>query len=477
MKKIISLALAMILVLGLCACTKGGDNNQQAANQQPAAVEFKAGYGRVDITPADLGSPMGGYGQTDKRLHENVLDPLYVTAVAITGTDGETIILMSVDLINSSQHDTIRKEIEKELGIPYQNVMYAATHTHSAPDQGNSKNSGYVSTLYPKAVQAAKLAVEDQSPATISIGSTKTDNLNFVRHYLMNDGTYAGDNFGNAASGYKDHAEPNDPEMQIIKLTRPAEDKKDIVMVNWQGHPCMTGGVSKLDMSADYIGSTRQQFEFQTKMHFIYFLGASGNQNVKSYLTGETRTYDYQEQGKFLTEYLMNALENNMTEVSVGEVGSYHQTQMCVVNREMEDRLDDAIKIRDLYNATNRDTGNQLAHELGFSSVYHANGVISRSNILEDELPMDLTVYAFGDVSFAAAPYEMFAAHGMQIKEGSPYAMTFVATCGNGATCYLPTEKAFAYGCYESHTSKFVGTTGTECANAFISMLETLKAE
>ena len=58
MKKIISLALAMILVLGLCACTKGGDNNQQAANQQPAAVEFKAGYGRVDITPADLGSPM-----------------------------------------------------------------------------------------------------------------------------------------------------------------------------------------------------------------------------------------------------------------------------------------------------------------------------------------------------------------------------------------------------------------------------------
>lgn len=470
MKKIISLVLAMVLVLGLCACKK----EEAPVPQQQAAAEFKVGFGRVDITPKDLGSPMGGYGQTDKRLHENVLDPLYLSAVAITGTNGETIVLMSVDLINSGIHDGIREQIEQKLGIPYDNILYAATHTHSAPDQGNSKNKDYVGSLYTHAIKAVELALADQAPATISIARTETENLNFVRHYLMNDGTYAGDNFGVADSGYKAHAEEGDAEMQIIKFTRTAEDRKDIVMVNWQGHPCMTGGVSKLDMSADYIGSTRQQFEFQTKSHFIYFLGASGNQNVKSYISGETRTYDYQEQGKFLTEYLVAAMEN-MTDIPVGEVHSIKQTYMATVNREMEDRLDDAIKIRDLYNATDRATGNKLAHELGFSSVYHASGVISRSGIAEDELPINLTAFAFADLCIVGAPYEMFAKHGVQIKEGTPYSMAFVATCGNGATCYLPTEFAFEYGCYESHTSKFVGTTGTECAKTFISMMETMK--
>lgn len=472
MKRFISLMLALVLTLGLCACQK----EDAPAPVQQAVSEFKVGYGRVDITPTELGLPMAGYGQTEKRLHTKVLDSLYASAVAITGTNGETIILMCVDLINSTQHNAIRKQIQQDLGIPYENVMWASTHTHSAPDQSSSQCGGFVTSLCSKAVQAAKLALEDQAAATISIARTETENLNFVRHYEMNDGTFGGDNFGDYSSGIKGHAEENDPGMQIIKFTRPAEDKKDIIMVNWQGHPCMTGGVDKLDMSADYIGSTRQQFEFQTKAYFIYFLGASGNQNVKSYITGETRTYDYQEQGKFLTEYIMTALENT-TEVPVGEVHSTKQTYMATVNREMEDRLDDAIKIRDLYNETDRDTGNALAKKLGFSSVYHANGVISRSGISEDYLPINLTAFAFSDISFVAAPYEMFAAHGTQIKEGTPYAMTFVATCGNGATCYLPTEKAFAYGCYESHTGTYVADTGTKCAETFIAMMESMKGQ
>ena len=143
----------------------------------------------------------------------------------------------------------------------------------------------------------------------------------------------------------------------------------------------------------------------------------------------------------------------------------------------MEDRLSDAIRVWDYYNDTDRDTGNILARELGFSSVYHAYGIINRSGIMEDELPIELAVFAFGDISFTVAPYEMFAAHGMQIKENTPYKMTFVSTCANGGEGYLPTEFAFEFGCYESHTTRFTGDTGTKCAETFISMLEQLKAE
>jgi len=333
----------------------------------------------------------------------------------------------------------------------------------------------YDKYLYTEA-EMFKMALEDQSPATISIGRTETENLNFVRHYVMNDDSFAGDNFGDWSSGIKGYAEENDPGMQIIKFTRPAEDKKDIIMVNWQGHPSLTGGILTLDMSADYVGATRQQVEYQTKANFVFFQGASGNQNVISYIPGDSRTTDYQEFGKFLTEYIISGLED-MTPVEVGEVHTLHHTQMCEVNREMEDHLDDALRIQELYSRTDRDTGNVLAQQLGFSSVYHANGVVTRSKIEENELPLELNVYAFGDISFVAAPYEMFAKHGMQIKEGTPYEMTFVSALTNGHEGYLPTEFAFQFGCYESHTTRFTGDTGTKCAEAFISMLETMKAE
>ena len=202
MKKLTAFMLATTMLLGLCGC--------QGNSEEPQQAEFSVGFGRVDITPNDLGLPLGGYGQTDKRLHTNVLDPLYVSAVAITGTNGETLMLMSIDLSRSSMHDAVRKLINQELGIPYENIMLCATHTHSAPDPGNSKCASYIPSVQMQAVQAAKQALEDRAPATISIGRTETEGVNFIRHYVMNDGTFAGANFGSFTSGIKGYAEDND---------------------------------------------------------------------------------------------------------------------------------------------------------------------------------------------------------------------------------------------------------------------------
>ena len=38
---------------------------------------------------------------------------------------------------------------------------------------------------------------------------------------------------------------------------------------------------------------------------------------------------------------------------------------------------------------------------------------------------------------------------GLNIKRDSPYPYTFVIEMANGATCYLPTQKAFEKGGYE----------------------------
>ena len=60
------------------------------------SIQLKAGYGKVDITPS-FSTPLRGYGNTEKRMHDTVLDPIYSICVAIN--DGEkTLLAYNLDL-------------------------------------------------------------------------------------------------------------------------------------------------------------------------------------------------------------------------------------------------------------------------------------------------------------------------------------------------------------------------------------------
>ena len=67
------------------------------------------------------------------------------------------------------------------------------------------------------------------------------------------------------------------------------------------------------------------------------------------------------------------------------------------------------------------------------------------------------------------------AALGSRMKTESPFATTFVISCCNGANGYLPTNKAFDYGCYESFTGRFARGTGDRVADTLVSMLKEMK--
>ena len=95
-----------------------------------------AGYAKTDITPKDP-VPLGGYGASINRFSTRVLDPLYATAVAVTGTNGETAILMSIDSLSAPLAfvKRIQEKVADAIGIPGDHILISATHTHSAPDQ------------------------------------------------------------------------------------------------------------------------------------------------------------------------------------------------------------------------------------------------------------------------------------------------------------------------------------------------------
>ena len=80
------------------------------------------------------------------------------------------------------------------------------------------------------------------------------------------------------------------------------------------------------------------------------------------------------------------------------------------------------------------------------------------------------------DIGGVVVPYEMFDTSGMQIKDGSPFAKTFIfgyASPGGGS--YIPDEKAFDNEGYETNQCRFVRGTAEKLVAAYLDMLNAMK--
>ena len=440
---------------------------------------FQIGYSRANITPS-YSVPLAGYGNTSMRMSTGIQSNLYTTCIAITGSDGTTILQFQNDLISSANWimKSIRKSISKETEVPESNIMIAATHTHSAPDINSSEESivTYREDLKKAMVTCAVAAMADRKPATqMKTGSVAVpvNTLNFVRHYTTEAGVVKGDNFNDLVSSpYTGHTHDADSSMQLIQFSR--EEGKDVVMVNWQSHPHRGGGSKNYNITADIVGEMRDHFEEETDSLFIYYTGASGNINPSSRIAKENVTADFYEQGKALADYAVKCYNESMEVTEFGDPTITYQSYAGTVNHTEDHLVDEALLVQQEW-TTNNDfiAAVTLANQYGINSPYHANAIINKSKKGET---MDVKMYAYsiGDVAFITAPYEMFDENGVYVKENSPFAMTFVITCCNDTMCYIPSIEGYNNQCYGANTGYFIPGTGETLAKEYVSMLNGL---
>ena len=473
MKKLISVILILALALTLFAC--GG---KEGGKKDGLYISF----GRQNIMPdMSIPTPMGGYGATDTRLSTEYMDYLMATCLAITEGD-ETVLIYTQDLIQCYPDffNGGRKAVSEATGIPENRIFFAATHTHSAPDTTkalgtNEAIDAYYEIWREGVVNAAKDAIADQKKVT-SMGAAhvETEKLAYVRHYRLIDGSYAGDNFGNWQAGpIEDYADEADEQMVLLQIDREGQDKP-IVLMNFQVHACITGGATLTTLSADVIGSVRTYLEKTQDMHFAYFTGAAGNQNLTTKIAADVNNLDYKSYGETLGNYALEAMKS-LEKVEGTDLKINQQVYTGDINHAMEDKYDKAKEVYDLYNQTgDRDAANKKAVEYGFASVYHCNAVVRRK---EMPLTMDMEINAIsiGDFALITAPYEMFSTEGIKIKSESPYKYTFILTNAGENRGYIPNQKMYQEGCYESHTANYAPGTAEKVADRFLQMLKELK--
>ena len=461
MKKAISIILMLTIILGLCACGGSGDADK------PQTVGLEAGYGRENITP-DWPVGMAGYSDSETRKTKNVLDYIYVTCVAFR--EGETTILVytaDMTALNQENQKKLREHVAQHTGLPDENIFMGATHTHSSCSP--NVDDKWDKLLNDSFVKAANTAMADLAPVQMQTATTTLEGMNFVRHYLMNDGTYSGSNFGDEVSGYKAHATEADKQMILVKLDR--EEKKDILMVNWQAHPASAAReYDYTAVSADFVGPLRTKVETETGMHVAYYTGAAGNLNKDSKIASETHGLDFKQYGQKLADHVVELLPS-LQNVEGSGIKTSRLAYEAEVDHSWDHMIKEANEVFDLWKSQNKAAGDQLGAKYDFTSVYQARAIRSRYEMPATQT-RELRAFRIGPIGFTTGTYEMFCDHAMYVKENSPFDLTFVITgCGG----YIGNKAAFEYRSYETDTGVFASGTGEKMAEEYVKLLNAVK--
>jgi len=438
---------------------------------------LRVGFGRTSITPLES-VPLRGYGNTSKRLSNNILSELYATCAAFSDSDDNTVLLFHTDLCSIPGEVSIafREAICKATGVPFSHILIGATHTHSAPDMYNEELDcvpRYIAYMQEQVVQCAVEALADRKPAEAYTAKTKTERLNFIRHYVLEDGTFKGDNFGSLNdSPYAGHTTEADPEMRLVKFVR--EGGEDVLLVNWQTHPHRTGGSKKYDVSADIIGVMRDEMEAALGCKFIYFTGGAGNVNPISRMEEENRTTDYLVQGKYMAEHALSVMDQ-FQKVSTGKVQLLETIHNEPINRPDESLVEHAREVSAYWTETyDGPSSVKLANSYGMNSQYAAGAVIRKYEAPFDSRDVLMYAFSIGDIAFVTAPYEMFDTNAKYIRDFSPFPMTIVSSCTNGDHIYIPSAYGYIHGCYEADQAWFKPGTGEKFARIYVNMLKKL---
>jgi hypothetical protein len=312
----------------------------------------------------------------------------------------------------------------------------------------------------------------DRKEAALFVGEVETRNMNFVRRYVLADGTYAGDNYGHPKlSPIMAHESEPDRQLQVVKISR--EGGRDILLANFQGHPHKGAKYKYYHATSDLVYYFRQQLEADTDCYSVYFSGASGNVNCTSRIPEENITADYMEHGRALAQYALEAAKN-LRAVDAGAVKRVQRFYKGRCNHTEDHKVEQAKVVAERWKNGAKTAEALAGYEDIITSPYHANSIIAKA-ARPESMDVELCGICFGDVAMVFAPFELFSDLGKAIKEESPFKSTFVCCYSNALFSYMPTQLGFDHGGYGPGNCRFEPGTGEKLVREFGELLAALK--
>lgn len=435
-------------------------------------LEF--GFAKEIITPA-YGLPLRGY--FNPRPNKGAYDDLALKAVLFrTGT---TIAgFVSYDLCMLSQELVERMIAEaKQAGLGFaDNVMFAATHTHTGP-YIDSRCAKYVDELVAKTINALKRAADSMAPAELLHAKTQCTTLAFNRRYWMKSGIVL-TNPGKLNPEI-DRPEGNvDYDIQLFAVRQAG--RLALLMANIVNHTDTIGGNI---VSADWPGRMERaiQAEIGYDIPVVTLVGPQGNINHFNVATDADQT-SYAEACRIGKGYaaVINAALYQLLPLEVADIAVANTIVEVPYYEVGDDQYTEALKVYEKYKDEEMEDGRDftsedIARKHPFVLKYFAKRLID----CHDRPPRPkrllrmLAIRLGKQACFVSIPAEPFTEIGQDIKKRSKYAVTVPVALAQGAVGYVGYPEHYERGGYETSPSpetagKYVGQSFVDTAGELI---------
>lgn len=409
------------------------------------ADRFTVGAAKEDITPV-VGTLL--YGYVPDSVSTSVHDGLELTAVAFAqGKEKALLLSLSVGDIQTQLAQTLRKIAGEAAGIDKENVIIAATHTHSAPNVSGMEGWGDVDHEYidkilvPALVSASKRAAESLRPAKIAVGVTRSEVGINRRQQLRNGFIQLGQNPWGCF----------DPSMTLLCI-RGADDKKGIVNIIHYGCHGTAAGNNR-EITRDWIGVMTDRLQRETGVLTTFFNGALGD--VGPRLTNGQTTGDIthvEELGGLAASDAVRAYRS---------IGAYKEGTLKVIRGTIKIPRKPLPPVEELRSQIARFTEPEKAINIDRLEYAHLRSALDEYEagcpLYEDRYSYDQTVISLGDIAVVPFPFEIFSEIALRLKAYSPYAYTLSVSNANGYDAYLPSQDQLVRGGYEVGCFRFSG--------------------
>ncbi|MCB9766791.1 MAG: neutral/alkaline non-lysosomal ceramidase N-terminal domain-containing protein [Candidatus Omnitrophica bacterium] len=424
---------------------------------------FKAGAFASNINPP-LGTSIAGSMREGHIRH--IHDDLHARCLVLDdGTDRLAIVLVDSCMVLKETMDEAKSLIEKETGIPKENILIAATHSHSAPTSAyvfqSEPDPAYRDFLVRRIADGVQCAVNNLEPAKIGWGSAEEPDQVFNRRWYLKEGAMSPNPFGEldkvkmnpgrASSDLVSPAGPTDPEVSFISVLSADENRHLAILANYSLH--YVGGVGGGHASADYFGAFADRIQELVNADrqdpaFVGILsnGTSGDINNIDFTQPSARQESY-EQIHIVANDVAEAVDQALDSVDYKDWVDLDSAQKQISLGVRLPSVEEVAEAKEIL-AEAKDP-NDLQ---GLRDIY-AKETVDVSTYPK-EVPLILQTLRIGDLGIAAIPCEVFVEIGLEIKDRSPFEDTFTIELANGYNGYLPTPKHHELGGYETWRAK-----------------------
>jgi len=422
----------LVLIFGIISCCS------LAFGQKVQSTPVKAGAAKVNITPAKGDLPPNYLG---------VNDSIYSRAIVVnSGSVSAALITVDIGAIRDNMWQNITRRIEKELGIPVQNILITATHTHAVPfGMGGEK-------LEQKIFETVRQAREKLQPARIGYG-TGVSYINVNRNIIDPETRkwWEGANYEG----------PSDKTVAVISFET-LDGTPIAVYYNYAMHAVLTGNLDLVSGDAPGAASRYIESSYNNKIVALWSTGFEGDQNPvffqQTFDLRNIRVKEYAARGEDISNAMPpggTGMDRNNPEVA------RLMNEQKEITRSMGVILGEEVKrvMRNIERPVTVATIAAAQKTVSFPGRRRTNqgrAGYEGTYVDGDSVNLRLGVLRIDDIVLGTVNAEVFNLIAQQLKKESPYARTIAVSLTNGTanSGYIPNDAAFGYQTFEVLSSR-----------------------